>query len=72
MSKEDYADLIEYYKNLELPPCPYCQSKRTAIVKCGMVRASMAVAACTPKVRLIPHGNLGKYYCRQCEKYFNE
>ena len=72
MSKEDYADLIEYYKNLKLPLCPYCESNRTSIVKCGIVGASMTVAANTPKIHLIPYGKHDRYYCRNCKKYFND
>jgi hypothetical protein len=69
---QDYKDALERYRNMQLPPCPKCASTRTAIVKCGIGGMSLYLAANTPKILLRAGGIPGKYYCRECKKYFND
>ena len=65
------TDAIQHFENVELPACPYCQSKDTAQVGCGIVGHSINVAAATTKFKLIPNApKPGEYFCNGCKKFF--
>jgi hypothetical protein len=65
------TETVEYYEALELPSCRACGSSNTAQVSAGLVGRSMAVAAATTKIRLVPNRGNGKYYCNDCDRWFD-
>ena len=66
------TDTIQHFENVELPACPHCQSKDTAIVSCGIVGRSISVAAATTKMKLLPNlPKPGEYFCNGCKKFFS-
>jgi|GEM_PF-2214670 len=65
-------DIIKSYRKRIMPKCPACGSNDTAVVGCGLVRMSMALAASTRKYHLRANDHPGDYYCRSCKCYFSE
>jgi len=63
---------IENFENSEIPTCPHCGSEDTAIVRAGIIGRSITIAASTRKMKLVPNitDEMGKYFCRNCERYF--
>jgi hypothetical protein len=68
---DSLRDTVNYYESLVLPPCPTCGSKKTAKVSTGLVGRSIAVASATNKIKLVPNGHPGDYFCRACDRYFD-
>ena len=65
--------MIRQFESAILPPCPACRSENTAVVSCGAIGRSIAIAAATSKFRLLANGPApGKYYCLTCKGFFNE
>jgi transposase-like protein len=64
---------IMAFEDAILPACPNCCSPNTAIVRAGVIGRSLSIAAATSKMKLILNmPGKGKYYCNDCEKYFND
>lgn len=64
---------IQYFENLDIPPCPKCGSEDTAIVQVGIIGRTIYIASVTTKFALRPNGPVpGKYYCNSCSKYFHQ
>mgnify|MGYP001943572677 CR=1 FL=1 len=54
-----------------LPHCPSCRSENTAHVKIGCIGRTMAIAAATTKVKLIPNNTTpSNHYCNSCTTFF--
>ena len=59
------------FDNSILPHCPSCRSENTAHVEVGCVGRSIAIAAATTKVKLIPNrATPGNHYCNSCTTFF--
>ncbi len=63
---------VRDFENLELPKCPLCSSKNTAIVQVGLVSRSITLSSMTKKIHLRANGKPGKYFCNKCKEYFGE
>jgi hypothetical protein len=62
---------LDHYETQALPPCPACGSTETAKTSTGLVGYSMALAAATTKIKLIPNGPSADFYCNACDKFFD-
>ena len=70
---EVYEEILERYNAMDVPPCIYCESPDTASVECGIIGLTMALSATCRKFKLIGNGpKLAKWYCNECEQFFNE
>ena len=66
-----FRETLEYYEALDLPPCPRCSSTNTAKVSSGLVGRSMALAAATTKMKLVPNRKPGEdFHCGACDQFF--
>ena len=66
-----FRETLDYYEALDLPHCPRCGSSDTAAVSAGLVGRSMHLAAATTKIKLLPNGRPGSYYCNACSQFFD-
>ena len=62
---------LDYYEALDLPPCPTCNSTNTAKVSAGLVGRSIALAAATTKIKLVPNGHPADFHCGDCSRFFD-
>ena len=62
---------LDYYESLELPTCPQCGSADSAVVSTGLVGRSIHLAGATSKIKLVPNGHPGDFYCWTCGHFFN-
>ena len=64
-------DSITAYEHIELPRCPRCNSRDTALVHAGVTPRSALIQRATTKFHLtdadLPPGH---YYCNHCIYYF--
>jgi hypothetical protein len=58
---------LDYYESLDLPPCRRCGAGAAAKVSTGLVGRSIALAAATTKVKLLPNGHPVDFYCWACD-----
>jgi hypothetical protein len=65
------ADQIQGFEKGSLPSCPTCSSSDTASVQVGITGRSIGVGVATTKVKLVPNGGLGKYFCNACKSFFS-
>ena len=67
------TEQIQRFEEDELPPCPHCGSDNTARVQVGIIGRAITIAASTRRVKLVPNvvDRLGKYFCRECGKFFD-
>jgi len=76
-AEEQYPGITEQIRQFEemvLPACPHCGSADTASVQVGVIGRTMYIAGKTKKFKLVMNmsNKLGKYFCNQCKKYFDE
>jgi hypothetical protein len=64
-----FKKTLDYYESLPIPACPRCGSDDCARVTVGVIGRTMALAAATTKVRLVPNGEPG-FHCCACEHFF--
>ena len=68
-----YAKILKQYNEMDVPQCVHCASTDTASVECGVIRLTMALSANCRKFKLIGNGpKPAKWYCNNCEAFFNE
>jgi len=68
---EELKRMKTRYENLDLPACPFCQSKDTSAVIVGIVGMSLELSRRCKKVHLRANGRPGQYYCNECKEYFD-
>ena len=66
-----FRSTLESYESLRLPVCPQCRSEDTATVAAGIIGRSLAMATATTKLKLVPNGHPGDYYCWSCDHFFS-
>ncbi len=63
---------INHFEKANLPPCARCKSNNIADVQVGIIGRTIHIAAATTKVKLIPNDpKPGRYFCNECEDFFN-
>lgn len=62
---------LDHYETQALPPCPVCGSAETAKTSTGLVGRSIALAAATTRMKLIPNGHSAGFHCSACDKFFD-
>ena len=64
---------IMFFENADLPICSHCRSNDTAEVRVGIIGRTIYLATATSKVKLVPNlsDRKGKYFCNNCEKFFD-
>lgn len=64
---------IMLFENAQLPTCALCGSSNTANVQVGIIGRTIYISAATTKMKLVPNtkDKLGKYFCNDCEKFFD-
>jgi hypothetical protein len=66
-----FRDTLSYYESLDLPACPRCGSANSAKVTTGLVGRSVALAAATTKMKLLPNGHPADFHCGDCDHFFD-
>lgn len=71
----DYPGILNELRRLIIAGravCPRCQSTQTAVVLRGMIGRTIALAAATPRVKLLPPGQPNhSHCCRACGHGFS-
>jgi hypothetical protein len=67
------TEQLRRFEEAVLPSCPHCGSEDTASVQVGIIGRTMELAASTRKFKLVPNmvNKLGKYFCNECENFFD-
>lgn len=70
---EGIVKSIMRFEEAELPTCSHCGSADTADVQVGIIGRTIYIAGATTKFKLVPNGSdkKGKYFCNECQKFFN-
>jgi len=66
-----FRHTLNYYELLDLPACPRCGSANSAKVSTGLVGRSIALAAATTKIKLLPNGHPADFHCGDCGHFFD-
>jgi hypothetical protein len=66
-----FKDTLDHYEAQSLPSCPLCGSAETASVSTGIIGRTMALAAATTKIKLVPNSQPANFYCGACDKFFD-
>ena len=74
--ERQYPGITEQYfrfEEAELPPCSHCGSRDTASVQVGIIGRTIYLAGASKKFRLVPNvsDRKGKYFCNDCNKFFD-
>jgi predicted RNA-binding Zn-ribbon protein involved in translation (DUF1610 family) len=62
---------LAHYETQARPSCPTCGSAETASVSTGIIGRTMALAAATTKIKLVPNSQPANFYCGACDKFFD-
>lgn len=67
------VETILSFENAALPVCSHCGSDNTATVNVGIVGRSIYLVTATTKAKLVPNmkDKLGKYFCHECNKFYD-
>jgi len=70
---EGILESIKHFEEMQIPPCPRCNSTNTASVQVGVIGRTINLAAATTKFHLVTNGGqaFGKYFCNTCRHYFS-
>jgi hypothetical protein len=70
---EGIVKTIMLFESAELPACSHCSSSDTADVQVGVIGRTIYLATATSKVKLVPNvsDRKGRYFCNNCEKFFD-
>jgi hypothetical protein len=74
--ERQYPGITETYhrfEEAELPSCSHCGSNDTASVQVGIVWRTIYLAGISKKFKLVPNvsDRKGRYFCNNCEKFFD-
>jgi len=67
-----FRKTLMHYEGKVLPACAACRSSNTATVTSGIIGRTVALAAASSKVKLVPNGKAGHFFCNDCEQFFDE
>lgn len=66
-----FQKTLMHYESAALPACTACRSSNTAAVSGGVIGRTIALAAATTKMKLLPNADgTARHFCNDCEQFF--